>query len=355
MPALQPEQFVTTNYAEELGAEGLLRAYRLLALSRKLDERCWVLHRQGKIAFHISGIGQEACQLAAGLALTSGHDYYFAHYRDLVTVLALGLRPVDVFYAAYGKAADPGSGGRQMPNHYNYRPANLVSVSSPVTTQVPQCAGVAFAIKLKGEDRVAMCALGEGATSQGDWHEGLNWAGVHQLPFICLVENNNYAISVPVDKQMPVAHVADRADAYGMPGVCYDGNDFFESYNVTKEAVERARRGAGPTLLEAHTTRLTAHSSDDDDRTYRDRAELEEQKRHDPLPRLAAQLKQRGILSDAQAHQIEREAIATVDQALDEALRAPYPPAEETLINVFKPGSVGDRHVRSWRIPGSLG
>jgi 2-oxoisovalerate dehydrogenase E1 component alpha subunit len=239
-----------------------------------------------------------------------------------------------------------------MPNHYNYRPGHVVSVSSPTTTQVPQCAGVAFAIKLKGEDRVAMCALGEGATSQGDWHEGLNWAGVHKLPFICLVENNHYAISVPLDKQMAVAGVAERAYAYGMPGVTFDGNDFFESYNVTKEAVLRARRGAGPTLLEARTTRLTAHSSDDDDRTYRDRAELEAQKRQDPIPRLASRLMARGLLSaDAQA-QIERAAIAEVDLALEEALAAPYPQPEEALVSVFAPGSAGDRFVRSWRVPG---
>lgn len=352
MTALSPSKFVSQDHSAELTDDDLLRAFRLMVLSRKLDERCWILHRQGKIAFHISGIGQEACQLAAGLALRPGYDYYFPHYRDLVTVLALGLRPVDIFLGTYGKAGDPGSGGRQMPNHYNYRPSNIVSVSSPTTTQVPQCAGVAFAIKLKGEDRVAMCALGEGATSQGDWHEGLNWAGVHKLPFICLVENNHYAISVPLHKQMAVASVADRALAYGMPGVSFDGNDFFESYNVTQEAVMRARRGEGPTLLEARTTRLTAHSSDDDDRTYRDRAELEAQKRQDPIPRFANRLQSRGLLDAAQQAQIEREAIAQVDQALDEALRAPYPQPDEALVSVFAPGSAGDRFVRAWRPPG---
>jgi 2-oxoisovalerate dehydrogenase E1 component alpha subunit len=320
-----------------------------MVLSRKLDERCWILHRQGKIAFHISGIGQEACQLAAALALEAGKDFYFPHYRDMVAVLALGMRPVDILLGTYGKAADPGSGGRQMPNHYNFRPANIISVSSPVATQVPQCAGVAFAIKLRGEDRVAMCALGEGATSEGDWHEGLNWAGVHRLPFICLVENNDYAISVPMDKQMPVANVADRGYAYGMPGVVYDGNDFFESYNVTREAVLRARRGDGPTLLEARTTRLTAHSSDDDDRTYRDRAELDAQKKQDPLPRLASRLQASGVLTDAVMAQVADEVLREIDQAQDEALRAPYPEPEAALDGVFAPGSAGDRHVKSWQ------
>jgi 2-oxoisovalerate dehydrogenase E1 component alpha subunit len=197
-----------------------------------------------------------------------------------------------------------------------------------------------------------MCALGEGATSQGDWHEGLNWAGVHKLPFICLVENNHYAISVPLDKQMAVAGAAERASGYGMPGVRFDGNDFFESYNVTREAVERARRGDGPTLLEAITTRLTAHSSDDDDRTYRDRADLEAQKRRDPLPRLAGELLQRGLLDDAALRRIEQEVMAEIDQAQEQALAAPYPQPEEALLGVFEAGSVGDRAVRAWRWPG---
>ena len=237
MPALSPQEFISRDYASDLSAADLLRAYRLMVLSRKLDERCWILHRQGKIAFHISGIGQEACQLAAGLALQPGKDTYFPHYRDMVTVLALGMRPVDILMGTYGKAGDPGSGGRQMPNHYNYRPANIVSVSSPVTTQVPQCAGVAFAIKLRGEDSVAMCALGEGATSQGDWHEGLNWAGIHKLPFICLVENNSYAISVPMDMQMPV-----------MSGI---------------EATIAIRAGSGPNR-ETCILAMTANASPDD-------------------------------------------------------------------------------------------
>lgn len=197
-----------------------------------------------------------------------------------------------------------------------------------------------------------MCALGEGATSQGDWHEGLNWAGIHKLPFVCMVENNHYAISVPLEKQMAVAGPAERGYAYGMPGVAFDGNDFFESYNVVKEAVERARRGEGPSLIEALTTRLTAHSSDDDDRTYRDRAELEAQKQRDPLPRLNRALIERGLLDEAALRRLEQEILAEIDQAQADALAAPYPQAEEALVGVFEAGSVGDRAVRSWSWPG---
>ncbi|MCB0199561.1 MAG: thiamine pyrophosphate-dependent dehydrogenase E1 component subunit alpha, partial [Anaerolineae bacterium] len=157
-------------------------------------------------------------------------------------------------------------------------------------------------------------------------------------------------ISVPMDKQMPVANVADRGYAYGMPGVAYDGNDFFECYNVTREAVERARRGDGPTLLEARTTRLTAHSSDDDDRTYRDRAELEAQKRRDPLPLLAGHLQEMGVLKPKAVAEIEAEVMAEIDTALDDALRAPYPEPEAALEHVFAPGTPGDRYVKSWRV-----
>lgn len=352
MTALTLNEFITRDYAAELPPDELLRAYRLMLLARKLDERCWILHRQGKIAFHISGIGQEACQLAVGMALRPGRDYYFPHYRDLVSVLALGITPLDIFLSTYGKASDPSSGGRQMPNHYNLAAQRIVSISSPTATQVPQCAGVAFAIKLRGEQKVAMCALGEGATSQGDWHEGLNWAGIHRLPFICLVENNYYAISVPLDKQMAVAGPAERAYGYGMPGVVYDGNDFFASYNATREAVERARRGDGPTLLEARTTRLTAHSSDDDDRTYRDRAELEAQKQRDPLPLFVQALTNRGLLSEAATRTAEAEVLAEIDEAQTAALAAAYPQPEETLLGVFADGSVGDRAVRAWCWPG---
>ena len=354
MTALSPQDFVTRDHAADLSPDELLRAHHLMLLSRKLDERCWILHRQGKIAFHISGIGQEACQLAAGMALQAGHDYYFPHYRDMVTVLALGMQPVDIFLGTYGKAADAGSGGRQMPNHYNLAARRIVSVSSPTTTHIPQCAGVAFAIKLKGETEVAMCALGEGATSQGDWHEGLNWAGIHKLPFICLVENNHYAISVPLPKQMAVAGAAERAYGYGMPGVGFDGNDFFESYNVLKEAVDRARHGHGPALLEAHSPRLTAHSSDDDDRTYRDRKEIEAQKQRDPLPRLTEALKARGLLDDATVRRLEQEVMIQIDRAQEEALAALYPQPEEALLHVFERDSVGDRMVRSWRWPGGV-
>ncbi|MGQ9491103.1 MAG: thiamine pyrophosphate-dependent dehydrogenase E1 component subunit alpha, partial [Anaerolineae bacterium] len=220
-------------------------------------------------------------------------------------------------------------------NGFGDRNSRIDTSSSPVATQVPQAAGIAFAAKLRGLDEVVVVTLGEGSTAQGDFHEGLNWAGIHKLPLITLVQNNQYAISVPVEKQMPVANVADRGDAYGMPGVMYDGNDVFESYNVACEAVLRARRGEGPTLLEAKTYRPTPHSSDDDDRTYRSRQEVEMWKKRDPLLRFEAALRSRGLLTDELAERILARCVARVDDAVEYAQRAPYPRPEDALQPVF--------------------
>jgi len=209
--------------------------------SRRLDERAWTLHRQGKIAFHISAMGHEATQVGTAMALRRGHDYVVPYYRDLTLMLALGFTARGFMLGLFGKQGEPTSGARQMPSHWGSRAANVVSTSSPVATQIPHAAGLALAIKLRGDDRVALTCIGEGSTSQGEWYEGLNWAAVHRLPFICLVQNNVYAISVPQEKQMAVPNVADRAAAFGMPGVVVDGNDALAVYAVMKTAADRAR------------------------------------------------------------------------------------------------------------------
>ena len=247
MPALTAQQFISKDYAAALNHDQLLAMYEAMLLARKLDERMWILHRQGKVAFHISGMGHEACQVGAAFTLERGKDWLHPYYRDMAFVLAMGMTPRHLMLALFGRAEDPSSGGRQMPAHYGYLPSRIVTGSSPVATQVPQAAGIALASKLRGLDEVTVACLGEGATAQGDFHEALNWAGIHRLPLITLVQNNQYAISQGIDKEMPVRNVADRGEAYGMPGVMYDGNDVLESYNVTMEAVLRARSGQGPT------------------------------------------------------------------------------------------------------------
>jgi 2-oxoisovalerate dehydrogenase E1 component alpha subunit len=324
----------------DLDAKTLLEMYWQMVRARRTDERTWVLHRQGKIAFHISGIGHEGIQAGAAYALRRGYDYVHLYYRDLTFAFALGYSPRDFFLAVYGKAGEPTSGSRQMPSHWCSRELGMLSSSSPVASQVPQAAGAALAIKLRREDRVVVTSLGEGSTSEGDFFEGLNWAGVHRLPMICLVENNIYAISVPVHLQMAVPNVADRAPMFGISGAIVDGNDVLASYRVMSEAVERARTGGGATLLEAKTYRPVPHSSDDDDRTYRTRNEVEEWKQRDPIKRFQSYLVERGLLDEAAIDEIEQRVREEVDEAQANAESAPYPPAEDVLFPVFAPADL---------------
>lgn len=315
----------------------LLDMYWQMVRARRTDERTWVLHRQGKIAFHISGIGHEAIQIGAAFAMRPGYDYAHLYYRDLGLSFALGYTPRDFFLAVFGKKGEPTSGAHQMPSHFSGRKLGMLPPSSPVATQVPQAAGVALACKMLKQDRVTVTTLGEGSTSEADFFEGLNWAGLHHLPMICVVENNIYAISVPIEKQMIVHNVADRAAVFGLQGVIVDGNDVLASYRGMKEAVDRARSGGGPTLLEAKTYRPVPHSSDDDDRTYRSREEVEEWKRRDPILRFQVYLRDRGLLDDSKIEDVEARVREEVDEAQANAIAAPFPPAEDALFPVFKP------------------
>lgn len=331
----------TSHHIDDTGVDldtrTLLEMYWLMVRARRLDERTWVLHRQGKIAFHISGIGHEGLQVGAAFALRRGYDYAHLYYRDLAFSLALGYTPYDFMLSIFGKEGEPTSGARQMPSHWSSRKLGLVSSSSPVATQVPQAAGMALAIKLLGEDRVVVTSLGEGSTSEGDFFEGLNWAGVHRLPLICIVENNIYAISVPMHMQMAVPNVADRAAMFGITGVIVDGNDVLASYRAMKEAVERARNGGGATLFEAKTYRPVPHSSDDDDRTYRTRDEVEEWKQRDAIKRFQNYLLEKGILDDESIEEIEQRVRDEVNDAQAAAESAPYPPGEAALFPVYAP------------------
>ncbi len=318
-----------------LSDEQVLEMFWYILLSRRLDERMWILHRQHEVAFHISGIGHEGTQVGAAFALRKGHDWVHPYYRDMALALAMGMTARDLMLALYGKQGDPASGARQMPAHYGHRALKIISGSSPVATQIPQASGIGFAIRYRGTDEVVLTCFGEGSTAEGDFHEGLNWAGIHKLPVIFLCQNNQYAISVPLHKEMPVQNVADRAVAYGMPGVIVDGNDPLEVYRVIQEAAERARRGEGPTLVEAKTYRPVPHSSDDDDRTYRTREEVEEWKKKDPVLKTRQYLESVRLLNEAKVKEYEARAKEVVDDANQFAKEAPYPPAENALDNVW--------------------
>src|SRR5260221_6898208 len=251
MSTITPTEEKTAQPSASLTPETLLDMYWTMVISRRVDERSWALHRQGKIAFHISGMGHEACQVGAAFAINRGIDYLHGYYRDLALVLAIGVTPRDFMISLFGKEGEYSSGGRQMPSHWSKKSLNIVSASSPVATQVPQAAGLAFAIKYKWDNalvdpadatqpRLGLTCRGEGATRQGEWDESMNWAGGHNLPFICLVQNNIYAISVPMDQQMAIIDVADRAVGYGLEGNVVYGNRISRSFGAIKRATQRA-------------------------------------------------------------------------------------------------------------------
>jgi len=318
-----------------LDAEALRTMFRHMVRARVLDERMWVLNRQGRAPFVISCQGHEAAQVGIAMALRPGYDWAAPYYRDLAVTLVLGMTPRDHLLATMARADDPNSGSRQMPSHFGCRRLNIITGGSPVATQVLHAAGAALAAKVRGEDAVAFTSLGEGSTSEGDFHEGLNFAAVHHLPLITVVENNGFAISVPWDKQMPLKDVAERARAYGMPGVIVDGGDPIACYAAMKEAVERGRRGEGPTLIEAKVARLTPHSSDDDDRVYKTREALAEEKKHDCVLRFRQTLEEAGVLQPGDAEEVRAEVMREVDKALQEAEAAPLPSPESALLHVY--------------------
>ncbi|GIO28537.1 thiamine pyrophosphate-dependent dehydrogenase E1 component subunit alpha [Ornithinibacillus bavariensis] len=329
---------MTTNRHDALGLsdEQVLDMYKTMLLARKLDERMWLLNRAGKIPFVISCQGQEAAQVGAAFALDRKDDYVAPYYRDMGVVLAFGMTAKELMLSAFAKAEDPNSGGRQMPSHFGQKKNRILTGSSPVTTQVPHAVGVALAAKMENKQFVSFVTLGEGSSNQGDFHEGLNFAGVHKLPVITMVENNKYAISVPIEKQLGNPKVSDRALGYGFPGYTVDGNDPLEVYKAVKEARERALNGEGPTLIEAVSYRLTAHSSDDDDRAYRDRDEVEEAKKLDSIFTFAGYLKELNILTDDLEKEITNEINNIVNEATDYAENAPYAEPESALKYVYE-------------------
>ena len=315
-----------------------LNMYWFMLLARRLDEFAWELHREHKIVFHLSGIGHEAIQVGAAFALRAGHDWVAPYYRDLALLLTLGLTPLEYLLGLFGKQGDPVSGGRQMPEHWSLKRANVISSSSTAAAQTSQAVGIAQAMRLRSEDKVVLNCVGEGATAQGSWYESVNWASLHKLPVVFLVENNLYAISLRQEAQMPVERVADKARGLGLPGVHLDGSNYLEVYQHLNEAVQRARAGDGPTLVEARTYRITPHSSDDDDRSYRPRAEVEAYRARDPLEIARKDLTASGLLSDKINAQLEDRVQKMIAEAFQGAEKAVLPLSLDSAQTVFAPG-----------------
>lgn len=312
-----------------------LEMYYKMLLARALCDRMWLLTRSGKALFVVTCEGHEATQVGSAYAIRRGYDFVLPYYRDLAVVLTVGMTPREIMLNTLSRASDPNSGGRQMPGHWGHAPLRIVSHSSPVATQIPHAVGIAHAAKIKGEDTVAIVYFGEGSSSKGDFHEGLNWAGVFRLPVVFVCENNGYAISVPTQRQMAVQHVADRASAYGFPGVTVDGNDVLAVYEATREAVDMARQGLGPTLIEAVTYRYAPHTSNDDDSRYRSREEVSEWRKKDPILKFRTYLEKTGLLTGDKEKELQDKIRQEIEDAEAFAEAQPLPRSEEVLNNVL--------------------
>jgi 2-oxoisovalerate dehydrogenase E1 component alpha subunit len=328
-----------------LSPERLREMFEKMLLARAVDERQWILNRQGREAFHISCQGHEGSGVGSAFALDPTRDVMVPYYRSLAAVLAFGVTPLEAFLSALAKASDPMSGGRQMPAHYGLAPRILTS-GSPVATQIPHATGAALASKIRGDGGVSIVYFGDGASSKGDFHEGLNFAAVHKLPAIFLCENNHYAISVPSSKQMAVRSVADRAVGYGMFGASVDGTDPLVVYQAVKEAVDHARAGDGPTLIEANVVRLTPHSSDDDDRRYRPESDREEARHKDPIDVFGRYLRSHDLLDDALEAAMRQRIQQSVAEALEQAEAADAPTPESAFDHVYAGVRVPDFRTR---------
>ena len=317
-----------------LKEEDLIEMYRYMLLARFCDERQWGLNRQGKAPFVVPVSGHEAAQVGSGWAFEKGKDVFCPYYRDLALMLVAGLTPKDVFLGLFGKKDDPSSGGRQMPAHWGSKERNIITGSSPIATQCLHAAGIAYSKKYKKQDAVVGTWFGEGGTSEGDWHGAMNFAGIHKLPLVFICENNQYAISVHESKQV-AGSVHGRAAGYGMPGHVGDGNDVLESYRLVKEAVDRARAGDGPSLIELKTYRFYSHTSDDDDRTYRTKEEVDQARVKDPIPRFEKYLRSVDVLDDKKVEEITENARTQVAEDSREAEAADFPDPIDAAKHVY--------------------
>src|SRR5271165_6528323 len=352
------KKVMATAPAPELLPEQMIEIYRLMYQSRRVDDREIMLKRQQKIYFQVSGAGHEALLVAAGLALKPGYDWFYPYYRDRALSLALGTTPEEQFLQGVGAAADVASGGRQMPSHWSNPKLHIVSQSSSTTTQCLQAVGCAeagryfsrhpeAATKHDGDyrefknvefhgDEVVYVSLGEGATSQGEFWESLNTASNARLPVLFVVEDNEYAISVPVEVNTPGGNISRLVANF--PNFYFaeiDGTDPVASYFAFQEAVAWCRSGSGPALVHGHVVRPYSHSLSDDDRLYRSAAELEADHLRDPLPKFQMRLLREGILDAEAINRLEKDVDEEVRLAAERALRSPLPEVSSISRHVY--------------------
>ncbi len=316
-----------------LSAEELRRLHRLMLLVRTADTRALTLQRQGRIGPYVPSIGHEAAHIGSATALEPS-DWVFPYYRSQAAAFARGMTLRTYFCQLFGNAEDLAK-AHGMPNALGERRINYVSLSAPVSSLLPHAVGFAHAARLRSEKIVTLAYFGEGATSANDFHSGMNFAGVLKAPTVFFCTNNQYAISVPLSRQTASESIAIKAEAYGFEGVRVDGNDILAVHKVTREAVEKARRGGGPTLIEAFTYRLGPHTTVDDPTKYRDSKEVEEWRQRDPISRFKVYLEMRKLWSEADEQKLRLEVEAEVEKAVKEAEALPRPPLQTLFEDVY--------------------
>lgn len=314
----------------------LLDIYRNMQLSRYLDEKQLILLKQGKGFFHIGASGHEACTLAASHCLKSGSDFAFPYYRDQAFCLGYGMTSKEILLSFLAKADDPNSGGRQMPQHFGHKSLNIVSQSSPTGTQYLQAVGAAFAIQKDKLNSVVYVSSGDGTTSQGDFHEALNWASREKSPVIFHIENNGYAISVPLSEQTSGESIYGITSGYeNLDRISIDGTNYFESVIAFNKAIDRARKGKGPTIIESKVVRLLPHSSSDDHRKYRSEKEIEEDKLKDPIVCFKKICEKKGIVKSIDFDKINQEVKEQVDNDATWAESQDNPNPLNSMKNIY--------------------
>ncbi len=339
---------------KSLSKEESLKALRIMYTARSVDNKAMRLLRQGKTFFHIAGAGHEAIQVAAGLALDPKIDWLFPYYRDLAVALCAGVTPKDFFYQCFAKEDDPSTGGKQLSCHWGLPNINMPTQSSPTGTQFLQAVGTALASVKEGKHNVTYVSSGEGTTSQGEFHEAVNWASREKLPVLFVIENNKYAISVHVGSQ---SGGKGHSIAEMMGGFAnlhrrkIDGTNYIESYNAVQEAVEYIKSGKGPALIEAEVVRLLSHSSSDDQKKYRDLKELEEEARHDPVEKFSKELIKSGFITKEEFEKLKKEVEKEVDEDADEASHGRDPKPEQAAEHIFDESGLKDTFEYETSVP----
>ncbi len=316
-----------------LSDDNIVGMYRQMVLARTMSERWSGLAVQGKAAIAIPCDGHEAAQVGTTWALRKT-DIFFPYYRSTAAVLARGMTPAEMFLDIFARRDGPSSGGRQMPGHWTSPSLRMLTSGSSVGTKIPHAVGAALATKLRREDDVTVVYFGEGASSKGDFHEGLNFAGIHHLPVIFVCENNRYAISVPFELQSAVPSVAGRGASYNIPGLPIDGMDILTVYETMKEAVDRARGHRGPTLIECRVYRFGFHTSHVGREDFRTKEEIQAARARDPLPRCKAYLESVGLWDDQREDAYLNEVKLDLDAAVDAAEAAPVPDSTAALDHI---------------------